>query len=48
MNRNFLFVIPGQCVALNPEPRANRQCVGSWVPDRASRVRNEELFWLQA
>ena len=29
------FVIPGQCEALNPEPRGNRFISNPWVPDRA-------------
>jgi hypothetical protein len=37
-----LFVIPGLSEAENPEPRGNRPSVRPWVPDRASRVRNDE------
>ncbi len=36
-----LSVIPGRRAATNPEPRGNRCDCDPWVPDRASRVRND-------
>jgi len=36
------FVIPAHREAENPEPRGDQRDVGPWVPDRASRVRNDE------
>ena len=36
------LVIPGHRVAMSPELRGNRHIVGSWIPDRAPRVRNDE------
>jgi len=46
MMRRPLIVIPGHRAAMNPEPRGHQQCVCPWVPDRASRVRNDELYVL--
>jgi hypothetical protein len=40
--RITFFVIPGLSEAENPEPRGDRLSVCPWVPDRASRVRNDE------
>ena len=38
------FVIPGRSEAENPEPRGKRCAHCPWIPDRAARVRNDDIF----